>query len=159
LPANLALLIKVLVMLEGTSRLLNPHFNLTELIEPYFKKLFWRRLSPERYLRKARLLLREWENLGELLPRGLADIVQKVQTGRVNVNLEHRGLEPSVNRLVFGMLTSALFVGSALMWSLHVPPEIAGVSVFGALGCVVSVGLGLRLLWAIRKSGKLDRQP
>lgn len=158
LPAGLALLLKVLIMLEGTSRLLSPRFSLIELIGPYYQKMFWRRLSPDRYLRKLGLLLREWENLGEVLPRGVADIVQKVQTGRVNVNLEHRGLEPSVNRLVLGMLTSALFLGSTLLWSHHVPPEVGGVSVFGALGCALSVGLGLRLLWAIRKSGKLDRQ-
>jgi ubiquinone biosynthesis protein len=159
LPTSLALLLKVLVMLEGTSRLLNPHFNLTELLEPYFKKLFWRRLSPARHLRKARQIAREWEAFGEMLPRGVTDVLQKVQTGRVNVNLEHKGLEPSVNRLVLGMLASALFVGSAVMWSREVPPLIAGVSVFGALGCVVSVALGLRLLWAIRKSGHLDRRP
>jgi ubiquinone biosynthesis protein len=159
LPTSLALLLKVLIMLEGTSRLLNPRFKLTELLEPYFKKLFWRRLSPARYLRKARQIAREWEAFGEMLPRGVTDVLQKVQTGRVNVNLEHKGLEPSVNRLVLGMLTSALFVGSAVMWSRAVPPLIAGVSVFGALGCLVSVALGLRLLWAIRKSGHLDRRP
>jgi ubiquinone biosynthesis protein len=158
LPTSLALLLKVLIMLEGTSRLLNPRFNLTELLEPYFKKLFWRRLSPARHLRKARQIAREWEAFGEMLPRGVSDVLQKVQTGRVNVNLEHKGLEPSVNRLVLGMLTSALFVGSAVMWSREVPPLIAGVSVFGSLGCVISVALGLRLLWAIRKSGHLDRK-
>ena len=31
---------------------------------------------------------------------------------------DHRGLEPSVNRLVLGMLASALFLGSSLMVSL-----------------------------------------
>jgi ubiquinone biosynthesis protein len=158
LPTEVALLIKVLIMLEGTSRLLNPHFNLMELIKPYQQKLVWRRLSPARHLQRMRRVYREIEYLGEVLPRGLADILQQVQTGRFDVHLEHRRLEPSVNRLVLGMLTSSLFLGSALLASHHVEPLVGGVSLLGALGCAVSVLLGLRLLWAIRKSGHLDRR-
>ena len=44
------------------------------------------------------------------------------QAGKFDVHLDHRGLEPSVNRLVLGMLTSALFLGSALILSTEVPP-------------------------------------
>lgn len=158
LPPGIALLIKVLVMLEGTSRLMHPEFNLTGLIAPYQKKMLLRRLSPARHLQKLRRLFNEWEYLGEVLPRTLADLLQSLQSGRLDVHLEHRRLEPSVNRLVLGMLTSALFLGSALLWSREVPPVIGGVSVCGVLGCGLSLILGLRLLWAIRKSGHLDQK-
>jgi ubiquinone biosynthesis protein len=156
LPTGIALLLKVLVMLEGTSRLLNPCFNLTDLMRPYQKKLLLRRLSPRRQLLKYRRLYREWEYLGEVLPRGVADILQQVRSGRFDVHLAHKHLEPSVNRLVFGLLTSSLFLGSALLWSLNVPPQLGGVSVLGVAGCCCSFVLGLRLLWAIRRSGRLD---
>jgi ubiquinone biosynthesis protein len=159
LPSRIALLIKVLVMLEGTSRLLNPRFNLMELIRPYQKKLIWRRLSPRRRLDKLRRWLHEWAYLSKVLPRSLVDILQQVQNGRFDIHLEHKGLEPSVNRLVYGLLTSALFLGSALMLSSRVPPLVGGVSLFGLIGAVVSVMQGLRLMWAIRKSGRLDRRP
>jgi ubiquinone biosynthesis protein len=157
LPPGIALLLKVLVMLEGTSRLLNPHFNLTELMRPYQQKILWRRFSPTRHLQKFQRLYHEWEHLGEVLPRGVADLLQQVQRGNLSVHLEHQRLAPSVNRLVLGMLTSALFLGSALLWSTEVPPLLSGASVFGVLGCGVSLVLGLRLLWAIKKSGHLDR--
>ena len=52
LPPGVAMLIKVLVMLEGTSRLCNPHFNLVELMQPYQQKLILRRLSPQRQVVK-----------------------------------------------------------------------------------------------------------
>ena len=45
MPGRVSLLIKVLVMLEGTSRLMNPTFNLIELIVPFQKRLMRRRLS------------------------------------------------------------------------------------------------------------------
>src|SRR5262249_51937846 len=131
LPPAIALLIKVLVMLEGTSRLLHPQFNLTELIAPYQKKMLMRRLSPARHMQKLKRLFNEWEYFGEVLPRTLADLLQSLQSGRLDVHLEHRRLEPSVNRLVLGLLTSALFLGSSLLWSMNVPPVVGGVSIFG----------------------------
>lgn len=38
LPAGISLLIRVLVILEGTSRLLDRNFSLAELIQPYAVK-------------------------------------------------------------------------------------------------------------------------
>jgi len=169
LPARVAMLLKVLVMLEGTSRLLNPSFSLVEVMAPFQRKLILRRWSPGRRLRKFRRIYAEMEHLVEVLPRNLLDIMQQVQSGKFDVHLDHRGLEPSVNRLVFGMLTSALFLGSSLLLSYKVPPLISippwyetpwiqGLSVLGLLGSITSIALGLRLIRAINKSGHLDRR-
>jgi ubiquinone biosynthesis protein len=90
-----------------------------------------------------------------------------VQTGTFDVHLDHRGLGPSVNRLVLGMLASALFLGSSLLLSREVPPllfpeshflGLHRLSLFGVSGCSVAVLLGLRLLRAIGKSGHLDQR-
>lgn len=156
LPADLAMLLRVLILLEGTSRLLSPSFSLIELIRPYQRTLLRRRLSPMRHVRRLRRLYQEMEYVAEVLPRLVIDLLQQVQQGRFTVPMEHRHLEPAINRLVFGMLTSALFLGSALLWSHHVPPLLGGVPVFGALGCILSAMLGIRLLWAINRSGHLD---
>ncbi|HBO46313.1 MAG TPA: ABC transporter [Planctomycetaceae bacterium] len=170
LPARVAMLIKVLITLEGTAKLLSPDFNLIEVMKPYQKTLLWRQFSPARQLRKFRRLYGEVEHLIEVLPRGIVDILQQVETGKFDVHLDHRGLEPSVNRLVLGMLASSLFVGSALMMAHHIPPlmrEISvriipqfmhEISVPGAIACGFSVALGLRLWRAISKSGHLDRR-
>ena len=117
-------------------------------------------------MRKVRRFYIEMERLLTELPLGLTEIFHQVQTGKFDVHLEHRGLEPSVNRLVYGMLTSALFLGSTLLLSQKVAPlidlpwvgNIVGeFSLLGAMGCGVSITLGLRLLRAISKSGWLDR--
>jgi ubiquinone biosynthesis protein len=164
LPARVAMLVKVLVMLEGTSRLVSPRFSLMEVMGPYQRKMVLRRLSPARQVRKLRRLYSELERLAAIAPRGLIDILQQVQSGRFDIHLDHRGLEPSVNRLALALITSALFLGSSLMLSQKVPPLIniyliaKDLSVLGLLGCGISVALGLRLLWAINKSGHLDRR-
>lgn len=167
LPAQAATLIKVLVTLEGTTRVLSPQFSLMEIMQPFHRRMILERLSPLRQWRKFRRLRLELEQLFEILPRRLIDILEQVQTGTFDVHLDHRGLGPSVNRLVLGMLASALFLGSSLILSQDVPPllfpestflGLHKVSVFGVTGCVVAVLIGLRLLRAIGKSGHLDRR-
>jgi len=158
LPARIAMLLKVLITLEGTAQLLSPRFSLLEVMRPYRRRMLLERYSPGRQLRKLRRLLWDVRHLLDILPQGLAELVEQVRAGKFDVHLDHRGLEPSVNRLCLGMLTSALFLGSSLLLGLQFPPCIGGVSVAGTLGVVVSLGLGLRLLRAIRVSGRLDRR-
>jgi ubiquinone biosynthesis protein len=157
LPARIAMLIKALVTLEGTARLLSPKFSLVEVMQPYRSKMLWRRYSPGRQIRKLRRLFSEVDHLVEILPGGITDIIEQMQSGKFDVHLDHRGLEPSVNRLVLGMLASALFLGSALLLSRDVPPLMFGISALGLAGCVVSVALGVRLWRSIRKA-RLDRR-
>jgi ubiquinone biosynthesis protein len=158
LQPSLSMLIKVLVMLEGTTRLLQPTFSLMELIQPYRQKMLKRRLSPARQMRKMKRIYSEVELLAEVLPRRLRDILQQVESGKFDVHLDHRGLEPSVNRLVLGMMTSALFLGSSLLIARNVWPLWSTVSVPGTLGLALSFFLGWRLHRAITKSGRLDRK-
>ena len=128
LPARIVMLLKALVTLEGTARLVSPKFSLVEMIQPYRRKLIWRRFSPRRRLRKLHRLYSELEHLLDILPQGIADILDQMQGGRFDIHLDHRGLEPSVNRLVLGMLASALFVGASLLLSRNVPPLMFGTS-------------------------------
>lgn len=168
LPPSVALLIKVLVTLEGSAKALSPKFSLMEIIVPLQKQMLWRRWSPVRQARKMQRLVSEIEQLIEVLPQRLIEILDQVQEGKFDVHLDHRGLGPSVNRLVLGMLASALFVGSSLMMAYSVPPVlfhakefyfgIKNLSLLGLVGSGVSIVLGLRLIRAIGKSGHLDQK-
>jgi len=159
LPSSCSLLLKVLVMLEGTSRQLDPQFSLAELIEPYYNQAIKRRFSPRKLLHKTQRRARDLQRLLDMLPRDLADILDRVKRGTFDVHLEHRRLESTVNRLVLGILTAALFIGSAQLWSRGAAPVVGGVSVFGAVGYALAAFLGYRLVVAIKKSGdiKSDR--
>jgi ubiquinone biosynthesis protein len=158
LPTPLALLLRVLVMLEGTGRILAPDFNLVELLERYSGPGVLKRLSPKRTVRRLLSTLTDWDELIRALPRQLGNMLRMLQRQEMVVQLSHRHLEPSVNRLVFGMMTSALFVGSALMWAAKAPPTWHDVSIFGALGCFWSTAQGYRLFRAIQHSGRLEHR-
>lgn len=166
LPSEVSLLIKTLITLEGTARHLDPNFSLMEIMKPYQRLLLMKRLSPARQLRKAQRFYMQLEQLAENLPSRFSSILEQVQTGRFDIHLDHRRLGPTVNRLVLGLMTSALFLGSALMLSFKVNPVlfpspgfagIKDISMLGLMGATVSMLMGLRLFWAIRKSGNLDQ--
>ena len=139
LPSRVSLLVKMLVMLEGTAQQLNPDFNIVELLEPYRAEAIKRRLSPQRMLRKLQNSHRDWSRLVESLPGDVSDIVNRIRRGSFDVHLEHRKLGSIVNRLVLGLLASALFVGSASLLSNQVKPLVYDTSVPGAAGCLVAV--------------------
>jgi len=156
LPPPLSLLLRTLVELEGTAQKLNPQFSLSEVIRPFYTKVVSRRFSPRRILNRVQRAYRGWERLVESLPHDLGEIAKRIREGTFSVHLHHRNLDPVVNRLVLGIMTAALFVSSALLWSTKAPPTVHGVSVVGAAGYVVAIYLGWRLVRAIKKSGDIN---
>jgi ubiquinone biosynthesis protein len=153
LPSRVSLLIKVLVMLEGTARELSPKFDLIQILKPYQVKILQKRIAPGRLFKKTRRNMMEWSRLMEMAPRELVDILSQIKRGKFDVNLEHRKLDSVINRLVMGILSAALFVGSSLILSLKVPPLIKGASIPGFLGCVCAVFMGATIVREIWRSG------
>ena len=155
LPPPLALLLKVLIMLEGTARLLSSRFNLVEVLQPYQRRFLRRRLSPRFWMRRFWTMAYDWDEVVLGMPRMIRDLMQIARKQQFAVQLEHHHLEPSVNRLVFGLLVSSLFVGSAMLWAYRAPPLVGDISLFGISGCLIAFLLGLRLFRAIQRSGRL----
>jgi hypothetical protein len=76
--------------------------------------------------------------------------LEQLQTGNFAIRVKHPPLEKSVNRLVFGLCTSALLIASAMLWVNEVPPTIHGVSILGATGYLVAALMAMRVLWLVR---------
>jgi ubiquinone biosynthesis protein len=152
LPAKVAMLIKVLIMLEGTAQQLSPRFSVAELIEPYGRKAYRNRFSVKRLISRLKTNIEDWEHLITIFPKDTADILRNLKRGKFDVHLQHRRLEPVVNRLVMGILTAALFMGSASLLSNQVRPAIFGLSVPGLLGCGIALTMGFQITLAIRRS-------
>jgi ubiquinone biosynthesis protein len=167
LPPQTSLLIKMLVTLEGTLHQLAPKFSLIEVMQPFFRRMWIRRLSPKRQVKRFRRVYFELEALLETLPGQISAVMQLIQEGRLDVHLAHKGLSPSVNRLVLGILISSVFLGSSMLLAYKVPPllfmepvwfGVERLSLFGLLGYALSMMVGLRLVMAINRSGHLDKE-
>lgn len=158
LPSALALLLKTLVMLEGTSRQLSPNFNLAELIEPYQLKVLRHRLSLTRWMRKLYRAYRDWDRLLDMLPRDLAEILRRVRSGTFEIRHEHRRLEATVNRLVLGILTASFFVGSSVLYSNKAPPVLGDISILGSIGFLLSLAFALKLVRSVNKADDTEKK-
>ncbi|MDA0767182.1 MAG: AarF/UbiB family protein [Verrucomicrobia bacterium] len=158
LKPGVALLIKVLVMLEGTGRLLNSDFKLAEMLAPYYKRMTQRNFSPREILRRLRRSYRDWDQFFKILPRDLVELLRQARRGTLDVHLQHRRLDSVANRLAYAMLTAALFLGSTQLWGLRIPPLLWETSVPGVAGTLLSLWLGFRLLRSIHQSGGMGKE-
>lgn len=156
LPSSIAMLLRVLIVLEGTSRLLHPQFKLAEVIEPFTERMVADRYSPMRQVRRLRAAVVDWQDLVATFPNQMRDMIRKAQAGRVEVQLQHHHLEPSVNRMVLGLITAAMFIGSSVLWAMKAEPTIYDVSVVGMLGFMISLFNSFVLVRAVLRSGYLD---
>lgn len=152
IPPNISSLFRVVGMLEGSSRLLNPNFNIAVLFEKYQLQILKRRFAPKTLIKKLFKNVNQWERIAELLPKALDKGLRKAGSDNFEINLEHRNLEKSVNRIVMGLIASAIFLGSSMLWSFKVPPVFNGYSVFGILGVLISSYLTYNLIKDINKN-------
>jgi ubiquinone biosynthesis protein len=150
LPGNLSMLIKCLMLLEGTGRLLSPTFNLAELLEPWRQKLIHEQLSPVTHLKEIGRLYTDWERAAEEIPKAITNLIDRMEHGTLSIHLEHQHLKSAMNRLVGGLFISALLVGSTVLMAQKIAPLLGGMSVLGLSGYVVALLLGFRMLWINR---------
>jgi len=160
--ADVVLMAKALATIESVGRSLDPDFNMMTFVEPYARKLMLQPILPKKQLKEMRQLAQETEELIKILPSELRYILRKVKKGRMNLIFEHRGLERlitemdrSSNRLAFSLIIAALIVGSSIIVFFDKGLHIFGLSAFGLIGYIIAAILGLWLVIAILRSGKL----
>ncbi len=151
LPGRLSMLIKCLILLEGTGRLLSPAFSLAEVLAPWRTKFLLRRFSPEAQLKNARQVFSDWQRMAETIPKVLSNVLDRLEAGKFALRHEHRHVKSSLNRLVTGLLVSALLVASSILLARNVRPTFRGLSIPGAAGYLASLAFGLRMIWANRE--------
>jgi len=166
LPNQSALLLKMLISLEGTLRELGASFDSLEIVQGFVKRVMIRRLSPRRRMRQARRIYLEAESFLEAAPEEIISLMRQTRRGELRVVLEHQRIGPTVNRLVLGLMASAVFLGSSLLLAMKVPPllfreesflAMQEISLLGLIGVAGSAGVMLWLLMAIRRTGHLTR--
>ena len=166
LPHQSALLLKMLITLEGTLGEMGVTFNSLDIVSRLVRRQMVRRLSPRRRLTQMSRLYDEAEYFLETAPEEALSLLNQVRRGEASVQLQHRRLGPTVNRLVLGLMSSAVFLGSAILMATEVPPRLfAGspdsplhnVSLLGLIGLVGSFTVMCWLIVAINRSGNLTR--
>lgn len=162
LPASLFLLGKAMVIIEGLCERLDPDFNMVVLIQPFAERLIRERYSPRRIAREVREFAHVFYEFTKKLPSDLSLIFDKVKEGKLHVEFEHKGLGGLIaeldkvsNRLAFALIIAALIIGSSIIMATDKGPLLLGFPVLGIIGYVIAAIMGLWLVIAIVRSGRL----
>jgi ubiquinone biosynthesis protein len=159
LPADLALLIKAFISLEGMGRGLDPDFHMAAEALPLLKQLVRARYTP-----KA-LGLRGWQALSSTLgvigqlPGDAALLLRRARQGRLQVGIEIADLkrtgdqiDRAASRLSVALVIAALIIGSSIVMTVGGGPQLLGLPAFGLLGFLGAAAGGVWLLRAVRRS-------
>lgn len=162
LAPDIFLMMKTFTILDGVARQLDPQFDIIARAAPFVMKVRLDKLSPNRLAYELSHQISEFARLVEQLPRELLDIVRMLRQQRLGIRIEHQGLEEILsthdqisNRISFSIIIAALVVGSALIVISKTPPFIFGISLIGIIGFFAAAIMGIWLLIAILKKGKL----
>ncbi|MHC4091690.1 MAG: ABC1 kinase family protein [Planctomycetota bacterium] len=165
IPRDLVLVLKTLSTVMGIVLQLDPEFDALAMFRPRLKELIRQQVSPGRLARSAGVIA--WNLLGLLrdTPQQLRSALRSLSRGQWQLNVRHERLDElmseldrSSNRLSFSVVIAATIVGSSVVVTASPEMAILGVPLqwFGVIGYLFAGVLGIGLLWAIFRSGRLS---
>jgi ubiquinone biosynthesis protein len=162
-PPHFYLLIRSMVTIEGLIRNLDPEIDMLEIARPYLLSAIAKKLNPFKLGMKVLNGLYEMANYMEEFPSDLKNAIRRINTGKVNVNLNHQGVDPlvhTINRttkqIASAMIIVALIVGATLFIIHEVGPFWFGYSCYGVIGIILAAILGYGMVRNINRGDHDD---
>jgi len=159
---DLTLLVKVLVVVEGMGRELDPQFDMVGHLRPFLEQAFMEKRSPLRILKETERTVEAYLELARNLPRDVKEVLNKISRNKFRIDLEHRGLDRfsreldrSANRLSLSMIIAALLIGSSIAMQTNRGPQLLGLPAFALFGFTCAGLVGIWWMIAILRSGRL----
>ena len=163
LPTRYLLLDRSIATLGAVGVELYPDFNVFEVARPYARSLMLERFTPERMARRARRDVVRYAQIAREAPYQFHDFMEQIRDGQLEVGFVHKGLDDFLehmqrvaNRLVIALIVVGGLIGSSLIGVFATGgPHVLGVNVISVIGFVLSMVLGMWLLWGVVRSGRL----
>ncbi|MCI3927006.1 AarF/ABC1/UbiB kinase family protein [Paenibacillus sp. TRM 82003] len=164
IPADLTLLGKTLLTIEGTVARLDPELKIIEIAEPFGRRLLMERYHPKKIAESFVQQLSEYGDLLTALPKHLQDVSAIMKQGKLRMEIAVPELELflkkldrignrlsfSVVLLAFSIVMVGLIIGSALGGESSILWRLPAIEI----GFGVAFGMFVWLLHAIFKSGR-----
>jgi ubiquinone biosynthesis protein len=145
-PADLLMVGKALVTVEGIARQIYPSLDLVEEIKPYFTDIVGYRYSPERLTTDVVHLATRLASAMTEFPARADEILEDLRTGRMSMEVrqptvQHAG-ERLGRRIFTGMVVSSLILSGSMLVARE--QQLLGVSLLGlAAGLTFVSGVAL----------------
>jgi ubiquinone biosynthesis protein len=163
LPADLTLMFKALISLEGLGRQYDPEFKLVERVRPFLDRALSERYAPVMALRRGQATMASAFSLLTTVPRDLARLIKDARRGRVRIDLDLKRLDGfgerldnTIDRMTIGIMTASLVIGSSIVMTVGSGPTLFGIpalTLLGLLGYLIAFLNSLWIILSIWRSG------
>ncbi len=161
LPADLVLMLKAFITMEGMGRSLDPGFDMAGESASIVEDVLKRHYSPANIARRMQQGLTDSLKVLGSLPTDLSRLMRAIRRGRIEVHLDIRSLKEvgnkldrAASRMTLGVVTAALIIGSAIVLNVQSDRQAFGLPLFGLIGFVGAALGGVWLLISIWRSGR-----
>ncbi|MFO7646434.1 MAG: AarF/UbiB family protein [Desulfosarcina sp.] len=162
IPPEIFLMLKAISTVEGLALTLDPDFDMVTHSEPFIRQVRLSRFSPRRLGSDALSLFGQYVDFIQEFPKDLLEITRTIRQKKFTFMLELKNMETMLsthdqisNRISFSIIIAALIIGSALIVISRTPPLFHGISLIGIIGFLAAAVMGVWLLVAIIKKGRL----
>jgi len=162
LPPNIFIMMKTLTMIEGVALMLDPDFDMISQTAPFIERVKLARFYPRRIADDLIKLGSDLLQFAHQFPKDMLEVMRLVRQQKLTVQIEQKGLETKLatydqisNRISFSIIIAALIIGSALIVISEMPPLFYGISLIGIIGFLAAAIMGIWLLVAILRKGRL----
>lgn len=153
IPANLYLIVKSLVTIQGISLQLDSDFDFAELAKPYAKKILKERLSIKRIIKDASITATDFAMLLRDLPSDIKMLTDMAKRGKLIIDLDKKSshsighsLDKASGILALSVILAAIIIGSAMIVLSGIPPIWKDIPIIGIGGFFISGIIGFWLL-------------
>ncbi len=164
MPADLTLLFKAFITLEGLGRRYDPEFRLIERVKPFLERAMRERYQPAEAVRRSQSTISDFFGLLTAMPRDIARLIKDARQGRMRVELDLKRLDSfgdrldgAIDRVTIGVMTASLVIGSSIVMTVPGGPTVFGLSlltVFGLAGYLIAFVNSLWIILSIWRSGR-----
>jgi ubiquinone biosynthesis protein len=152
-PTHFFLFARSLVTIEGVIEKLDPDLEVFEIVKPYLKKSATQKYNPLMMGKKVVNSIVELTNYMEDFPSDLKNAIRKINSGKIKVDLTHKGIDPMVRtlhritkQLITATIMVALILSATLFIVYNIHPLWKGISILGMTSFTLAVFLGYGML-------------
>jgi ubiquinone biosynthesis protein len=164
LPADLSMMFKTLITLEGLARQYDPEFHIIDHLEPLLRRTLRERYEPAEVVKRGTSAITDFFGLVSSVPRDVARLLREARRGKTRIDLDlkrldtfGRQLDRTLDRVTIGIMTASLVIGSAIVMTVDGGPKLFGIPVLtmlGFIGYLIAFLNSVWILYGMWRSGK-----
>ena len=164
-PAELAMLAKTLLHLDGIIRKLDPRYNAQSVIRDYAEQLIGQKLQQKFNPRNFYPALLDLNQLVLDLPHRAREIIDLTASGHLTFGIKLTqaeeflgGIHKIANRITVGVVIAALLIASSLMMRVPARVQLLGYPAIAMFGYLLAAIAGIYLIVSILLRDRKDKE-